>query len=429
MAMAISRPFLLALLGAVLLGATFFAVQSARNSAGDDKAPAAQQVEPAQQAVEPAEPAPAALGPEEALQAALTPSGVRSTAFTATLLARGDGERASLELSGAYELGAANDLPEIELTVSAQGLERDQRFEGGFVSVDEAAYFTQGRRAWQLPDEVWGPLVDQAARNGFDPSRFSLPVDPQKWVRDAKAEGTETIDGVETTHVSATVDEERVAQDVLAALRASGQEIAGTPVAAVKRGVKSAQLDAWVGTEDRIVRRLAVESVIVDDGERGVLSLDVRLTGVNKAQDIEAPADVSQGMPAGWLGELADGFATSLSSRVGGAPLSLAALTSPNPRKAARAVADGKKVVILFQNPDGLDDRAMRRVMRELDARTRAVVLTDDVDAVDRYGSMVEDLGVSQTPAVVLIDRKGDARLIEGYVDTDTLAQAVADAR
>ena len=27
------------------------------------------------------------------------------------------------------------------------------------------------------------------------------------------------------------------------------------------------------------------------------------------------------------------------------------------------------------------------------------------------------------------VDRRGDARLIEGYVDTDTLAQAVADAR
>jgi hypothetical protein len=98
-------------------------------------------------------------------------------------------------------------------------------------------------------------------------------------------------------------------------------------------------------------------------------------------------------------------------------------------QKAATAVADGKKVVILFQNPDGLDDRAMRGVMRELDARTRAVVLTDDVQAVERYGSMVEELGVSQTPAVVLIDRRGDARLIEGYVDTKTLAQAVADAR
>jgi hypothetical protein len=427
--MAISRPFLLALLGALLLGATFFAVQSARDSAGDDTAPAAEQTPPAEQAAAPAEPASAQseLSPQEALEATFSPKGIDSTGFTATLLARGGGERASIELSGAFELGAANDLPDLELNVSA--IESDQSFEGGFVSVDEEAYFTQGESAWRLPDQVWGPLVDQTARNGFDVRRLPLPFDPRTWVGEARAEGTETIDGVETTHVSASVDEKRVARDVLAALGASRRDIAGTPVAAVERGVKSAELDAWVGTEDGIVRRLALESVIVDDGERGVLSLDVRLTGVNEPQGIEAPDGVRSGLPGGLLGRFADGFASSLSSRVGGEPLSLEALTSNNPQRAARAVADGKKVVILFQNPDGLDDRAMRGVVRELDARTRAVVLTDDVAAVDRYGSMVEDLGVSQTPAVVLIDRRGDARLIEGYVDTQTLAQAVADAR
>jgi hypothetical protein len=427
--MAISRPFLLALLGAVLLGATFFAVQNARDdSDGDAAAPAAQSA-PEQQAAAPAEPAAPAMTPDEALEAALSPSGVGSTSFTAELLARGEGERAGIELSGAWEMGAANDLPEIELNVSAQGLEPGQTFEGGFVAVDEAAYFTQGRKAWRLPGEVWDPLVDQAARNGFDPQRLSLPVDPKKWVGEAKSEGTETIDGVETTHVSATIDEKRVARDVLAALRASGQEIGGTPLSAVERGVKSAELDAWVGTEDRILRRLSVESVIVDDGERGVVSLDVRLTGVNKPQDIEAPANLSRGVPGGLLGQFADGFASSLSRRVGGQPLSLAALTSPSPQRAARAVAKHKKVVILFQNPEGLDDRAMRREVNALARRTNALVLVDHVDTVERYGKMVEDLGVSQTPSVVLIDRAGDARLIEGYVDNKTLAQAVADAR
>jgi hypothetical protein len=427
--MAISRPFLLALLGAVLLGATFFAVQNARDNSDGDAAPAAQQSAPEQQAAAPAEPAAPALTPDEALEAALSPSGVGSTSFTAELLARGEGERASVELSGAWEMGAANDVPEIELNVNVQGLESGQSFEGGFVAVDEAAYFTQGQSAWRLPDQVWAPLVDQAARNGFDPQRLSVPVDPKRWVGEAKSEGTETIDGVETTHVSATVDEKRVAQDVLAAFRASGQEIEGSPVAAVERGVKSAELDAWVGTEDRILRRLAVESVIVDDGERGVLSLDLRLTGVNKQQDIEAPTNLSQGMPSGVLGEFADGFASSLSRRVGGQALSLEALTSPNPQRVARAVAEHKKVVILFHNPEALDDSAMRRDVGALARRTDALVLSDHVDAVDRYGKMVEDLGVSQTPSVVLIDRTGEARLIEGYVDTETLAQAVADAR
>ena len=108
---------------------------------------------------------------------------------------------------------------------------------------------------------------------------------------------------------------------------------------------------------------------------------------------------------------------------------SLAAFTSPNPGRAARAVRKHKKVVILFRNPRGLDDKAMSPVLRDVNRRTQALVLSDDVAAVDRYGQLVEDLGVSQTPSIVIIDRKGKARLIEGYVDSNTLTQAVSDAR
>ena len=71
----------------------------------------------------------------------------------------------------------------------------------------------------------------------------------------------------------------------------------------------------------------------------------------------------------------------------------------------------------------------MSAVMRDVDRRTNALMLTDHVAALERYGKLVEDLGVSQTPSVVIIDRSGEARLIEGYVDSDGLAQAVADAR
>ena len=85
--------------------------------------------------------------------------------------------------------------------------------------------------------------------------------------------------------------------------------------------------------------------------------------------------------------------------------------------------------MILFRNPRGLDDKAMSPVLRDVNRRTQALVLSDDVAAVDRYGKLVEDLGVSQTPSVVIIDRKGKARLIEGYVDSNTLTQAVSDAR
>ena len=46
--------------------------------------------------------------------------------------------------------------------------------------------------------------------------------------------------------------------------------------------------------------------------------------------------------------------------------------------------------------------------MRELDRDTKnVVVLTDHVGNVDRYGSLVEDLGVNQAPSIVVVDRGG----------------------
>jgi hypothetical protein len=51
------------------------------------------------------------------------------------------------------------------------------------------------------------------------------------------------------------------------------------------------------------------------------------------------------------------------------------------------------------------------------------------VENVDRYDSLLEDLGVTQAPAIVVIDRRGEASLIEGYTDARSLAQVVADAR
>jgi hypothetical protein len=432
--MAISRPFLLALLGALLLGATFFAVQSARDSAGDDAAPAAQQTQPAEQAAAPAEPATPAVSPEELLESAFKGSDIESTAFDAKVSASGDDTRGSLELSGAFERGAANDVPEAEINFElvADG----ERAQGGFVSLGDEAFFTRGDTGWRVPEEAWTPLVEAVASGaGAQPQNIALPFDPQTWIRAVESEGTETLDGVETTHISASVDVRRVFEDVAGPARRNGAPLPSARDAA--RTVERAEFDVWVGNEDRVLRRLSAELAFApppelrgpNDSARSRISFDLNLTGVNQPQDIEAPANVRQGMPGGQLGQLAQGIVTGLSGFGGGEPVSLAALTSRNPQRAARAVADGKKVVILFQNPDGLDDRAMRSVMRRLDARTRAVVLTDDVDAVDLYGSMVEDLRVSQTPAVVLIDRQGGARLIEGYVDTDTLAQAVADAR
>ena len=99
-------------------------------------------------------------------------------------------------------------------------------------------------------------------------------------------------------------------------------------------------------------------------------------------------------------------------------------------KKAERAVADHKKVVIFFQNPRALDDKAVADSVRSLDRKTKnVVVLSDDLRNVDNYGKLLEDLGVTQAPAIVIIGRSGKAQLVEGYIDGPSLVQVVADAR
>ena len=95
-----------------------------------------------------------------------------------------------------------------------------------------------------------------------------------------------------------------------------------------------------------------------------------------------------------------------------------------------RAVEQNKPVVVFFRNPKALDDDATAESVKYLDANAKKlVVFTDDVANTRRYGRLVENLGVTQAPAIVFINRRGKASLVEGYVDGPSLAQVIADAR
>jgi hypothetical protein len=253
---------------------------------------------------------------------------------------------------------------------------------------------------------VWRPVANE---------KTPIAVHPSSWVRDVKSEGDETVGGVKTEHLSGSLDTQAMLTDLAPAI---GKQKAGTP--------KSATFDVWVAKSDHLMRRL---SVVIVSPHRARMRLDVRLTDVNEPQHVKAPAHVRTGVPSGALSPFADLIVRRADRLTGTKSLSLEALTSPNPGRAARAVRHHQKVVILFRNKRGLDDQQMMAVVREVDHRTKALILTDPVDAVDRYGKLVQDLGVSETPSVVIIDRSGKARLIEGYVDATTLTQAVTDAR
>jgi hypothetical protein len=431
--MALSRPLLLALLGVALLGATVFAVQNARTSGADDAAPVAQKAADPGSAPAPSTPdQSSAAGPQELLRAGLTPDALESASFEGSLSFSSRGERNVIRTSGAFELGGAKEMPKVDVDVSLRVKSMKLNASGGFVTTGDRAWFTRGNTGYAVPQEAWSKIVKARASGSAGAADApKLNVDPSGWLRNVKSEGTAQMDGVQVTHVSGDVNSAKAITDLAKAM-SDASPLPNAEQRLRRGGLSDGHLDAWVG-DDKIVRRVSLEMSGKGDGGRRVnAAFDLQLTGVNKPQSITRPAKVKNALPSGQLGQLATGFVGGLGSQVGVTREELR-LGVPNTNshvKAERAVADKRKVVIFFENHRGLDDRAVEESVRSLDRRTKnVVVLSDDVRNVDRYESMVEDLGVNQAPAIVVIGRSGKASLIEGYIDADSLVQVVADAR
>jgi hypothetical protein len=428
--MAVSRPFLLALIGVVLLGATFFAVQNSRNASGGDVDPV-ESPAPAQ----PAEAAPQ-LTPKQQLEAAFTNDELESASFDGELSFSSQGERNSIEASGAFEDRGAKEMPVADIQVRVDVESAPLELDAGFVTTGDKAWFTRGDAAYAVPQDAWDKIVkarESGQSSGAQPAAPQLKLEPGDWLRKVSSEEGGEIDGVDTTHISADVNAAAAVAQLLEGMQGTGQFPVELPAGVEQRAAKvlgDARLDVWVG-KDEIIRRLGFELAGKGDGGRSVqMELRFELSDVNKPQDVAAPAKAQDGLPGGQYGQLVRGFRMGLGGSAGVDASALGVPVTNAHVKAERGVAQGRKVVIFFGNPRGLDDKAVGAAMQALDRETRnVVVLSDHVGNVDEYGSMVEALGVSQTPAVVVIDSRGTARLLEGYVDPESLVQVVADAR
>jgi hypothetical protein len=104
------------------------------------------------------------------------------------------------------------------------------------------------------------------------------------------------------------------------------------------------------------------------------------------------------------------------------------------PRDVARALNARKIVVLFFYEPAASDDQATRAAVRAVRQAARpgaGVVVSlfqDTVAHISDYRRVVGSLGISQSPAMVVIDRNRKAELLQGYLDSGTIRQTVRDA-
>ena len=98
------------------------------------------------------------------------------------------------------------------------------------------------------------------------------------------------------------------------------------------------------------------------------------------------------------------------------------------PGSMAVALAKGQTVVLLLTDGKSADDRSTANAVRSLRGSRNVKIFTDRLSRLGSYRAIVGRVGVSQSPAVVIV-KGSQARVVEGYVDPETLHQQVLDVR
>jgi hypothetical protein len=230
---------------------------------------------------------------------------------------------------------------DLELKISAGA---GQTVQTGFLSTGDRAFVKFQDVFYEQPPEQVRQANESIARNSERQSSLgALGLDPRSWLADAQSEGDEEVAGVETEHVSGSLDVAAVVNDFNEFLRKSAGAIGGATGAAppdpltdeqidkVSEVVKDPTFDVYVSKEDDTIRRVSgrVELDVPEEDrdaiggiEGGTLEFSVEFSDVNGDQQIEAPAnarplsDLTDSLGAGALGGLGGGGESS-----GGAPL------------------------------------------------------------------------------------------------------------
>lgn len=95
----------------------------------------------------------------------------------------------------------------------------------------------------------------------------------------------------------------------------------------------------------------------------------------------------------------------------------------------AAAMQAHRVLALLFYNPAAPDDRAVARELRAIPTRGgRVFRLAVPIAELSAYGALTNQVPVTTSPTLVLVDRHRSASTIVGYASAFEIAQRVSDA-
>jgi hypothetical protein len=218
-----------------------------------------------------------------------------------------------IEAEGPFRTGE-DKLPsaDIELRIGTDG--GGQTITSGVLTTGDRAFVKFQDVYYEQPPErvrEANEAIRQSGKGGDRPLS-ELGLDPRSWLGEAKQEGDAEVAGVDTRHVSGTLDVDSLMRNLNEFVARSGSALGGTTgqaapprlsdedIRQLTEAVEDPTFDIYVGKDDGIIRRVSgkVEFEIPKRSRAGLGGLDggsitfsVEFRDVNGEQEIEEPAN------------------------------------------------------------------------------------------------------------------------------------------
>jgi hypothetical protein len=226
-----------------------------------------------------------------------------------------EGGEVDVNLSGPFEAGSKEELPQLEMTAEVSGTAGDEdiNFEGGLTLLTDRAFVDYEDTAYEVDPTTFGFLKaaferSQQQSGGQDITACQEAAEGIKFSQFAdnlKNDGSADVDGTSTTKVSGDLNASGFVDAIVkltedpacsSQLEAAGPLPIGELEEAkdeVSKSVEKTHVDLYVGDDD-IVRKVVAELTVAPpdaDGEKVEFELELTLGGVNEEQSFSTPSD------------------------------------------------------------------------------------------------------------------------------------------
>lgn len=201
-------------------------------------------------------------------------------------------------------------FPQFDLTANVSGSAGGPSisFDGSLIATQDNAYVEYQGQAYEVGGDVFKQFAEsyaqaaQQAQTQKDQNFFEqFGVDPSTWLTDVTNEGTTDVEGTDTIQVHGEADIGKIFSDLQKVSQqtsgATAQQLTPEQLDMIQSAVKEASIDVYSGTDDHLLRKLALSLSIAPPASTGAtvsnvdLNFSIAFSDVNEPQTISAPSN------------------------------------------------------------------------------------------------------------------------------------------